>query len=507
MAGLDRLPAEILCAICIDLEFGALSRCRLVSRQWRALFTPFILSHFESQNIDLSAESVQRLSYLASSPADIRGAIRTLNLVCLHNHTVTLRHFSPVTNAGKIDHQQEALWIKRKQDERAALPWADLGKSLTAALDQLSNLDKLSLEGVAIHFRGAMGNNPTGFTRHSPENTPGLVWKEFWDDAVRAFRVVLLAAARSQTRLKILSMFQNTARCGIPSSELTQDLLDQIRDEGFARMGTGLRKLSISIGTAAMPPQLPDLHLLSPALFQDSRLRALLNPASEELTPAPPNENTLAGPELHARVHENGLVQLLDFMPNLEFLDLHLYVTTSGSCVSEERPLPSLLSNIFHCLTLSRLENIRLRGLRTDEQTLKAFLCHHPQLQSLALVNMFLSGDGSWTEVLATAVKHCRGLCRVELCNLWQPNDHGPLHLESNCPMARRFNRDDADIQTCWTPSARRPYVWFRRTFTARDIWELADIPSGPTRGSLDLIVATGFNQSFEKRFVRTVGY
>ena len=471
----NRLPPEMLCAVCAHLDADSIGQVRRVSRGCKVQFTPFFLHYFRTQDIDLSPRSLQRLSDMASSP-DLCGAVRVLNLTCLYHQEAAISSRGPNTYSYRARGPPD---VAQHQPDQAHFSGNAMCDALTTLLRRLSNIDTITLEGAVICYTR---EQPLSEHRCNTENVRGLSWLGLWAHAIRASRVVLSAVARSQPGLKSLFIYQKTVRCGLPTNQITADLIDRMEAEGFEVVGRGLQHLAISVGTTVLPPpasSTEDTPSTSRGFYE---LVDLIGGDKLEV----------GDPRLDAHAGLDGLTRLLRFMPNLESLDLHLFnAAPIRSTVPEDRPFQSLLPTLFTSLSLARLESLSLRGLPATEQTLTGFLSQHPRLRSLALDDVYLSG-GSWTKVLAVAVRACPGLSRAQLCNLWQPEGLGPLHLESRCLRARKFDAKDPDVRGCWFGPVRKEFVWFQRVFSKGDIWELANVPSEPTYGFRDTCWQTG---------------
>jgi len=495
------LPSEILYDVGTHLDSDSICQLRLVSRACKIGFGDSFLRFFRTQTIDLSTQGIQRLSRLASHQ-DLREAVRVVNLECLlyprnrPRECPTCRvpacascveetELTPEPPSWSLqpggpsaqtyvaalivrrfqESRKEHQWAVQKQAEQAALSGTDLCEALTAALCRLPRIDTITLEAVAICYSGQ---------RESPEERRSIgmllreVWPQLWTQAIRAFRVVLSAIARSQTKVKAVTIFRKSPIVAIPTSELTADFLGHLRDGGIEKVGWGIRHLSISIGTPVMPFRPTSSSLGFFDLFDLEGGELLID-----------ND-----PRVERDANLVGFAGLLGFMPNLESLDLHLHNSGRDSVDDTHGHLyKALLPTIFNINPLPHLQRLALSGTSAAGRALAKVLSQHSQIQTLTLRNVFLS-EGSWTSVLATVARDCPRLSRVDLHNLWQEDGRGVLHLESRCPMARKFDPEDADVEHCWygpTATGQR-FVWFSRVFTKQNIWELADVPSGPTK-------------------------
>ena len=380
--------------------------------------------------------------------------------------------------------------MSQKQQEQARFSGAVMCDALVDLLRGLPNVNNVTLEGVVVGYAGV---GDQGGRRSEPEIIDGLSRARFWMQGIQAFKVVVSAVSRSQARLNTLSIFQKTHKCGIPTNVLTTDLLDRLGDDGFERVGGSIQKLSLSVGTTVLP-------LVPPASRLGSDFYELvdLDEQSNEI-------GAVSVPVLDAHANLKGLTRFLSFMPSLESLEIQLYNSAAiRDQIPEHRPLRNLLRAVFSTVTLPHLKYLSLRGMPSDEQTLTELLCSKPGLQSLTLKEVYLC-EGSWTEVLATLAERRLRLSRVHLRNLWQPGGQGPLHLESRCDLARRFDRKDPDLRRCWFGPARAgKRVWFDRVFAAEDIWELADVASNPTYGGNEALVGAHSTMKWMNIYLHT---
>ncbi|RSL92392.1 hypothetical protein CDV31_015177 [Fusarium ambrosium] len=135
-------------------------------------------------------------------------------------------------------------------------------------------------------------------------------------------------------------------------------------------------------------------------------------------------------PQVLCRDNFPGIALLLQHMPNLETLDLHMYQTLEYEAYDGQCRLNRYRAILKHIvetrLYLPRLKTLVVRGLCINPDDLLVFIERHPKLENLELRDVTLnvsSRQTSWNGVLSNvcrnAVRQGSALSRVFCSNLY----------------------------------------------------------------------------------------
>jgi hypothetical protein len=468
-----KLAPEEIWLLCDYLDAESIGWLRLVSKPFMAIFTPCFLRYFHSQSVDLTRQGIQRLCDLTSRE-HLRHSVRMLNLICVYYHPPPTRedifagyeltwahdvhmHWSRHSEDNSVENKaRKKNWITQKLAEQVDFSGEAMCRQLETALRNLSSLEAISLEATVVCSLK---------DRRGPETVSNLQWRGLWGRAIQAHRVVMSAISRSGCKVQTLSIYQKTAKCSIPTSELAGELLFKIQGEGFDNVAANLRSLAISVATTVGPPRPSwDRISVSPSfydLFDISRGRKL-----EQYDPL-----------LEEGSDFEGVTRFLSLMRSLESLDIHLYNTTAvRSTVPSEQPYQCFLESLFDRLTSSSLKSLALRFVTTNSRTLMDILSHHTGLREIRLDNIFLV-SGSWNQVLISIRDQCTSLVELHLSNLWRPDGCGVTDLQSSSPSAKILDKSDVHYRSDWFfNGVGNDTVWHTRSFVSSEFVELDTI-------------------------------
>ncbi|RSL78802.1 hypothetical protein CEP51_007876 [Fusarium floridanum] len=167
-------------------------------------------------------------------------------------------------------------------------------------------------------------------------------------------------------------------------------------------------------------------------------------------------------PQVLCRDNFPGIALLLQHMPNLETLDLHMYQTLEYEAYDGQCRLNRYRAILKHIvetrLYLPRLKTLVVRGLCINPDDLLVFIERHPKLENLELRDVTLnvsSRQTSWNGVLSNvcrnAVRQGSALSRVFCSNLyvtplWLKD---PLHYQVNLLRRNEIPKEEW-IQRWW---------------------------------------------------------
>lgn len=414
---MDKLPPELASIIAEDLDFGSVAALRQTSRFNSRLFTPIFLKFLKEQSTDLTRTGLRRLQNIANSPV-LSGAVRTLTINCLYNHYDLCNygiHICAPQCPSIRDPQfpcrcrARREWIMDQRNEQELFEGGEMFTVLSVCLQNLKNLRHVNLEASIVLDEDI---------RMQPEEVPSMHWRELWTNAIHSYRILMLSIAESGICLDILNIYQTTRKCSIPTHEVFEpSLFTDIQRNNFATFAANLKTFSISLATTTLP--------IRPRIgtFGASGVRKHLMPYDQF--------DISRGTNLHAddrRVDDLAELEdvghLLQMMPNLESLHIHLCTTVNGilSPSYYKHFLAVLFSYGWH---LPKLSHLVLRGFRSSQDDLYDVLSRHvSQLRTLGLENITLSA-GSWTPIFSLLNRDARHLEKLRLSALWSPETHG----------------------------------------------------------------------------------
>ncbi|KAH6887051.1 hypothetical protein B0T10DRAFT_490645 [Thelonectria olida] len=362
------------------LDVEAIKNLRLTNRHLGGEALNPRLKHFlETKTTDLTDESLGSLAALAAHPFGV--SVKCLTIVAsLYDTSKTEEilksgerceiEFSGVFTS-KTWHEcaeeelastrSDLAWLRKKKNEQQEASDETVTTSLTKALRAFRRLDALELDAVVYE---------------SPElkvSTLESDWPSIWQRASQVYRVAMTAVARSGVEVGALQVYSNTPRCSVSIHELAEHM-QSLRADKFGRAGASITSFSLSI--------------CRETTRHDETEQARLGP----------DEPSLAG-----------VAHLLEEMPNLATLDLHVY-RTLGDVAAVFDPIASRIH-------LTSLQQCALRGISTDKKSLLQFLTNHATMKSLELSHMHI--DAEWGPLIAQVVTVLPDLQRLHLSNLW----------------------------------------------------------------------------------------
>jgi hypothetical protein len=278
---------------------------------------------------------------------------------------------------------------------------------LTKALKGLHNIRNITLDARVV--TGIDRRFETWYIR-------SFLWRVQWPRAFQAYQVLLAAVTYSQSQLDSFVIFQNerTKKCSISTHEISVPLVQRLEKEGFAAVGSRLKKYSVSLAMTTLPPELHDRESIS-----------------EELKPVESRINhafTTNDQTALSKVDFEGVSSLLRLMPNLEFLQIDMYPEDlSNSVTACHSFLPTLLQENWH---FPHLKELRLLGIFSTQEALQELILRHAAtLQVLSLENVVLT-NGWWGPVFATLSQQAVSLASLRLSLLGVGESRVGVNLE-----------------------------------------------------------------------------
>jgi hypothetical protein len=423
------LSPEIISHVGGYLDAASLGILRLGSRRMREAFTPHFIRHHigDSQSIDLTKQGLDRLRGLSSS-YDLRPRIRHLHLVCIYYHETPADPDPDTTFPDDpifprrdqwllrplrlLDAPEDRKWMDDRQAEQFALPGAAICVQLTDAFHAFGGLDQITLEAAVV-----LGRLPEH--RWPPHKVEYLAWRELWARTIQAYRIVMSAIARSQIHLGSLTIYKETKICSVPCNEVAV-VFSRILQEGFAAVGSCLNNFSISLATAVTPvvPVSDDEFYEPFDISGGQRLSA----------------NDL---KVDNKPEFQDIAQLLQLMPNLKSLTMHLYQTFRDDN-SFFNSYSSLLSAIFHSTPRPHLLSLDLQGFPVQITLMNDALSNSPNIQSIRLQYMYFQ-PSHWAQALSPLADTHTPVRSLYLSDIWSFGPEEGLMADVSRGMARNL--------------------------------------------------------------------
>jgi len=466
---LNNIPVELVERIAKDLDLASIRNLRLTTKSLGdRCCGPCFKRFLTHQRTDLTPDSIRTLCQIATHPM-LGSAVQHLTVLAIIYDKSELdsmlstkrgRFISKNPMGGtaygpcpteeeqvELQNSSERLVERRRRQQQLTSDASEV-QSLTDALRKFGTLAVLAVEAAVDQ----------GFDEYV---STSLVreWHPVWVRAAKVYRNTMLAIARSSVAVDSLQVFKVTQHCSIPTRDVNAPLLE-LEAANFARAAEHIKAFSISISTK-VKNDAHEIDNFDACLSEDN-------------------------PETVADGNYPGVARLLAQMPNLESLDLHLYVTLRDPPNSYVKVFTPIADDV----KFPFLRHCALRGIRCNEESLLSFLRRHNDLLTLELHEIHLQ-SGSWSPIF-THMAGMPQLQRVELSNLWKPGD-GPVHL---APLSRKWKSDwgpsgdETDRRDCSFPraGANGGLHVYARSFTAGEIrkerFEFAEGPRGRAMGS-----------------------
>ncbi|KAL8868798.1 MAG: hypothetical protein Q9174_004745 [Haloplaca sp. 1 TL-2023] len=269
---------------------------------------------------------------------------------------------------------------------------------LAAALRRLQSLPMLQIEG-------AVYDGTTGYRAASKMQK----WQIVFLRASQVYRTVMLAIARSGVAIGKLHIYKTSRRCSVPIWEI-DGLMPMLNGRNSINAGKGIKTLSLSCST--------DFEGLS-----------------------------------YEQVNHVGVARLLQQLPHLETLELHLYNTYHRSDNtyhrSDEGDYAKILTHIAQMVRLPALRHVSLGGVSCKQCDLIGFLkAHQTPLQTLSLRQITLV-DRGWPRIFEQLCT-MPNLQNVKLDTLYGTDNGKTLHLGPKSRPSRRGGLRNAQDESYW---------------------------------------------------------
>ncbi|KAE9376431.1 hypothetical protein N431DRAFT_554852 [Stipitochalara longipes BDJ] len=407
---LDSIAVELAAIIGGYLNVTPLCSLRLVSKPIKRLFTPVFRLYLQHQAIDLTRSSLERLCELAANK-ELSSAVCNLRLTCLYFFEEDSTQDSPNSSITINLSGQDQTWIAEQKSEQRRFTGQLMCTLLTKALNGLPCLRNIALDaGVALKID----------RRLEVEYVRSFAWSVQWSRAFQAYQVLLAAITYSGAHLDTLVIFQNqrTRKCSIPTHEITMPLVHRLETEGFATVGSRIKAYTVSLAMTTRPHKPDD---------QEDTLEE--TESHEPVTASSTHPSATSDDKSNVEVDFEGVSSLLRLMPNLEFLQIHLYPGIIGPVTlpAYHSFLPTLLQEHWY---FPRLRELRLLGVLTTQEALqKLILRHAATLQTLSLENVVLT-TGSWDPIFTTLSQQASSLVSLRLSLLGVGENRIGVNLE-----------------------------------------------------------------------------
>ncbi|KAL8952469.1 MAG: hypothetical protein Q9222_001610, partial [Ikaeria aurantiellina] len=416
---LDSLSVELLEKIAQGLELPELCNLRLTCKRLSDRCSgPRFKSFFECQRTDLTAASLHRLCQIAKN-RELASAVRCVVVLAVVYdptefermiHTKRRRShkqqgvFSiidePQATKDELDEahrDREQLLASKKEQEAALRDKSDL-RILADALRHFGKLDRLATEALVAHRPGV-------FVAASSTRE----WRSVWIRASQVYHTAIKAIALSDVAIETLHVYKRSTRCSVPTCNINGSM------PVLEAAGQHIKSISLSVSTKVEtdPQKLADAYATmseSDRVFFEAGMGTQTGLLSEDNPAAVAEENL------------PGVARLLQQMPNLENLDLHLYNTMQGSL----KCYAKVFTYIVYDVVLPSLQQCALRGVQCDEPSLLKFLRTHSSITYLELCNLNLT-SGSYQPIFSHLLT-MPSLQRLTLSNLSAP-EKGRMNL------------------------------------------------------------------------------
>lgn len=448
-----------------------LTNTRLRDQMDNSCFRSFI----SSQKTDLTSRSLKRLSEIANHPK-LGSAVQSFVVIAVVHDTSELDRmiktkrrrifekqgvFSMTTEPqatedelAEAQRNREKLLTSMREQESRAHDESDV-RDLAVALRFLGKLDTLAVQAAVD--QGLGGYIASASARE---------WHPIWIRASQVYLTVMQAIANSGIGINALRIFSTSRRCSVPTWDINESM-STLLSANFDQAAKHIKGFALSVSTKVET---------DPQKIADAR--ANLSDVDRAYYEAgmPTRIGLLSADDPLAIADENypGVARLLQQMPNLERLDLHLYQTLQG----HPRSYAKVFTHIAEKALLESLKNCTFRGLYCDESSLLAFFCRRDSLITLEMRDMHLV-SGSWAPVFARLCT-LPDLQQVVLHNIWSPK--GLVHLAPKQPP----QKSDDDVPS-WSVSNTSSFpcldgrMVYSRTFSRDEmINERFEFAKGP---------------------------
>ncbi|KAK4149809.1 hypothetical protein C8A00DRAFT_46649 [Chaetomidium leptoderma] len=418
------LPPELIEQILRKLPVECIKSLRLVNKHMSvAVLGPCFHAFFARQTTNLAPASLSSLEVLLRN--DVFGP--------------RVRHVRVMAETSAIPSAEDTLATKRFRPLESALTnrhgdnfVVQLNRPTTRGTEEKSNTH------LARFVSG-----PGLFSRPVARDVVGLDRQRLWARASHVYRLTMTALAKSGVTVSDLRIYSNTTGCSVPSYDVTIGL-PGLLDVGLARSLASVKTLAFSFSTRVDHGWKRMGQVYGSKLAKREKRRQRLQWTTDDdddeancntddsyWDSDPEYDTRIAAekgcdirgrygdtmPQPLCRVNFPGIALLLQRMPHLETLDLHMYQTLEYEAYGGGSRLHYYAAVFKHVvdggLHFRQLKNLILRGLCVSADDLLTFMERHPHIKSLELHNVMLTapvvGRTPWSAVLT---KLCRNAVR-----------------------------------------------------------------------------------------------
>ncbi|KAL3474601.1 hypothetical protein BJX99DRAFT_231297 [Aspergillus californicus] len=429
---LMRMPLEILHTIfaCLDLE--SIKCLRLTDHSLSTIcLTPYFLSSIAQPSTDLSDESLFRLEALVRNNI-LRHKCHTLTIsACYHDsnaaetRVATGRFRKAAALRAKASTEclerelteatEDLAWLKARRHDQEAQTKSDTIQRLTPILSGFECVHTVRLSAVIV--RG-----------HKVQVLPSdrNPWTPVWARASWVYDVVMSAVRQSGISLRNLDIYRSLQWCSLTCRSYSSPLTSWTVDDLLA-VGKDLEVLSVSLSTGIDNRGFSRLGSRERAIMEDNT-----GFAHRELV-------------MTNDVHSD-ITRLLQNAPKLLQLDLHLYHLSDFNLM----PYASIFHTLASQVRIPSLRKCKLSGLMVSEESLLLFLKKHPQLQSLALQEIYLT-EGTWPPVFSYLSTSMPDLEDLKLSNLlWHDREGDSEEEDGNGRVKMGTKKKHVNLEPVW---------------------------------------------------------
>ncbi|KAJ3530874.1 hypothetical protein NM208_g9130 [Fusarium decemcellulare] len=179
-------------------------------------------------------------------------------------------------------------------------------------------------------------------------------------------------------------------------------VVPRIAREGFAVVGSRFEGFSISLATSVIP--------VVPIGDDDDDFYELPDISGGQKISA-------SSSEPGARPDFQDTPQLIQLMPNLKSLTMHLYHTSHNDKIFLNS-YSALLFEIFRSTALPQLRLLDLRGFPAQMTIINHILSRYPDIQSLRLQHMYFRSN-EWSQAMSPLAKIDSPVSSLYLSDIW----------------------------------------------------------------------------------------
>lgn len=419
---LSHLPNELFELVLQHANFESIAALRSTCKaNANRCMSPAFKAYYAHQTIDLSADSLTRITHIASHP-QLAPAVTHITVVAVcYDPSIWERLLMSGTMEPDDEYTEcvslnkdilclsRRLWLGQSAETTAI--------SLAAIFDRLPFLRTLRLNArIEQAARGRCGHNVdvcastcdpflgkwVGDRVREAVVRGDMDWISLWEDCSRVLDMVTQAMARSHANIKCLSVFDGCFG-KVGSDKFDPTFLPVLQpnttlNKNFAAAAAKLTTLNLAFSTRTHTP-----------------VEIWIGPAGHRRFESRPTPQLFREFHLPRNLKFDDIANFLKATPNLEALSLYMYNTLKGHPVV----YGEVIDHIADEVRLPNLRRLRLQGIWCDPDGLLRLLRAHPNITELDLCELHLRGPmSSWERIFGFLKQRMHGLSKVYLENL-----------------------------------------------------------------------------------------